>query len=107
MEKTQSVRNSENLLFSTTIKPFKAVSDDTISRWIKDLRGLAGIFTNVFKPNSTCSASTNYERQLVPIETIIKAGDYLSKLEIFIKNFDQSCITQKQPFAYVLQNRCF
>ena len=41
------------------MKPHKAVSKDTTSRWIKVTLGLAGIGGNVFKPHSTRAAVTS------------------------------------------------
>lgn len=46
----------------TYSKPYKPASFDTISRWIKNELGIAGINTNVYKPQSCRSASTSRTR---------------------------------------------
>ena len=40
-------------------KPYKTVSDDLISWWIKNTISSAGIDIDVFKAHSTCSASSS------------------------------------------------
>ena len=56
-------------------KPRKAESCDTISRWIRDKLGMAGINTNVYKPHSCRSASTSKARDNgVSITDIFKWG---------------------------------
>ena len=54
-------------------KPHKPASYDTISRWIKDELGMAGINGNVYKPHSCWSATTNKARNNgVSITDILK-----------------------------------
>lgn len=48
-----------NALFRALISPHKAVSRDTISRWIKTSLDEAGIDTSVFKAHSTRGAATS------------------------------------------------
>ena len=54
-------------------KPHKPASSDTISRWIKNGLGMAGINTNVYKLRSCRSASTSKARDNgVSISGILK-----------------------------------
>ena len=78
LEKTGRLRDGESLLFLTTVNSFKAASNNIILRWIKNLLGLAGINTNVFKPHWTHSASISYTEQKVPMENILKAEGWRS-----------------------------
>ena len=46
-------------LFLSIQKPFKAVSCDTISRWLKSVLDMAGIDATIFTAHSTRTASTS------------------------------------------------
>lgn len=59
IKRTAILRNGENKLFISFIKPFRAVSKATISRWIKSTLQAAGINVKVFKAHSTRSAATS------------------------------------------------
>jgi len=58
LTRTQSLRGSESQLFISYIRPFRRVSRETISRWVKLVLTDAGIDTSRFKPYSTRAAST-------------------------------------------------
>ena len=62
-EKTKSLRGVENKLFISYVKPHKAVSKDTISRWIRTVMMNAGLDVTTFKPHSTRSAATSKATQ--------------------------------------------
>ena len=58
-------------------KPHKPASSDTISRWIKDELGIAGINTEVYKPHRRRYASTSKARDFYThrlIHNIYKCG---------------------------------
>ncbi|CAH3179628.1 unnamed protein product, partial [Porites lobata] len=59
MKKTETLRNRENKLFTSFIKPNKAVSRDTISRWTKQVL-----------TNSAASATKAYQKE-IPLDTIL------------------------------------
>lgn len=65
-----------NQLFLSFIKPYKPVSKDTVSRWIKLVLKLAGINVSQYKSHSLRHASTSKAMSLcVPINEILaKAG---------------------------------
>lgn len=64
-------------LFVSFARPHKAVSKDTIARWIRTVMGLAGIDTAKFKAHSTRSASTSAAlRHKVPIDTVLKTAGW-------------------------------
>ena len=53
-------------------KPYKEVSHDTISRWIRIVMQLSGLDLTVFKAHSTRAPSTSAaKRAQVPIQDII------------------------------------
>ena len=59
IERTKSLRGETSQLFIGTVKPHKAVTSQTISRWIRDVLDLVGVDTSVFKGHSTRSASSS------------------------------------------------
>ena len=76
---TKSVRKDDNLLISY-VKPYRAVTCDTIRRWILGVMTSAGVNTSIFKAHSTRSASASAaSRNKVPIAAIMRAGMWRSE----------------------------
>ena len=59
LKRTLEIRGVVKKVFLTTVKPHKAVSRDTVSRWVRTVLKRAGIDTRVFGPGSTRAASTS------------------------------------------------
>ena len=57
LKRTKILRGNQDQLLISFIKPHKAVSRDTISRWLKLVLEQAGIDVDVFKGHSTRAAS--------------------------------------------------
>ena len=57
--RTSALRGDAPQLFVSYFKPFKPVSRDTISRWVKTVLQKSGIDVNFFKPHSTRAAATS------------------------------------------------
>ena len=77
IKRTESLRGSESQLFISYCKPYKKVSSDSISRWIKTAMCQAGIDTSVFKAHSVRSASTSKAKNVdLPIEAILKTAGW-------------------------------
>ena len=61
-------------------KPFKAVSKDSIARWVKQVLMKAGINITTFGAHSTRSASTSAAKASGdPVNTIMKAAGWSSE----------------------------
>ena len=75
---TKSLRSSITCLFSTTSKPYKPVSKDTLARWIKSVLHDTVIDMTIFSPHSTRLASTSKAAIKVPIETVLKTEGWCS-----------------------------
>ena len=59
------------------VKPFEAVSRDTISRWIKAVLIQSGIDVKVCKPHGTRAASTSKANSCqVPLDIILQAASW-------------------------------
>ena len=85
LHKTENLRNGEKQLFISFAKPYKAISKDSLSRWIKHSLQEAGIDTGKYKAHSTRAASTSAAAQRgVPTDTILKAAGW-SRMSTFSK----------------------
>ena len=72
MKETETIRNGENKLFISFIKPNKAVSRYTISRWTKQVLTNSGIDTKMFTSHSTRAASaTKAHQKEIPLDAIL------------------------------------
>lgn len=77
LERNKPLRGDITSLFVTYVKPYKAASKDTISRWIKTTLKLAGIDMTRFKPHSIRSSSTSAAAiAKVPVDTILRTAGW-------------------------------
>lgn len=75
--RTKSLRGEETQLLISFVKPHKAVSKDTIGRWVKCVLANAGIDTNQFGAHSTRSAATSAaKRSGLDMTTIMRAAGW-------------------------------
>ena len=102
---TQDKRSTEKQLLISFQKPHKAVSVDTISRWIKTVLQQAGIDTKVFGAHSTRSASTSAAKaNSVSLETIMKSAGW-SQESTFTKYYQMPIVSQHN-FGQELLEKC-
>ena len=77
LEKTKSVRGNETQLLLSYRKPYKRVSRDTVSRWLKWVMNNAGIDTGKFSSHSTRAASVSAANRVgIPMDTILSAAGW-------------------------------
>ena len=78
VSRTKPLRpQSQQKLFITTIKPFRGISRDTLSRWIKLMLRRAGINMAIFNTHSVRAASTSAAYAAnVPLQTILKTAGW-------------------------------
>ena len=92
INKTKALRNNETKLFISYVRPHKAVSRDTVSRWTKDTLRLCGIDTKVFTAHSTRSASVSKANEKdVPVHEIMAKAGWKSP-ETFRKYYNKPVI---------------
>ena len=78
MNRTRELRKDSNLWISHR-KPHEAVGRSSISRWIKDCLGLAGIDISTFSAHSTRMASTSKANNAgVGLQAILKTAGWSS-----------------------------
>ncbi|VEN47073.1 unnamed protein product [Callosobruchus maculatus] len=77
IEATKEIRNNEDFLFLTYMKPHKRATKQSLSRWVKQTLTWAGIDTSVFKPHSTRHSSTSAVRRGgLSVEAICKTATF-------------------------------
>jgi site-specific recombinase XerD len=59
IKRTTVLRGEQSKLFVSFVKPHKAVTKDTIARWVKSILQQSGIDTDKFTCHSTRAASTS------------------------------------------------
>ncbi|CAG2190131.1 unnamed protein product [Mytilus edulis] len=75
LKRTSKLRGQEKSLFISCVKPFKTVTKSTISRWIKQLLGKAGIDIKVYGTHSCRSASSSSAAAHgIPLNNILKTA---------------------------------
>ena len=91
---TEQWRVKDGLLLISYVKPHKAVSRDTVKRWIKVIMDNAGIDTSKFRAYSTRSASTSKAVAVsTPIECILKTAGW-SRQSTFAKFYHKNIVTE-------------
>ena len=101
LNRTSSLRGGAQQLFISHYKPFKPVSRDTISRWVKAVMQKSGIDVNLFKPHSTRAAATSKALlKSVPLEHILSVAGWSSS-DTFAKFYSKPVINT-DSFSNVL-----
>lgn len=106
LDRTINLRHSdcENLFISLK-KPYKAVSSQTLSKWVSKVLQLAGVNTNIFTAYSTRHASTsNAKRFGIPLDTIRKAAGWTKESQTFARFYDKP-VLETQQFANSLYRK--
>lgn len=85
LEVTSPYRKGEDRLILANKIPFKPVSSQTISKWIKSILGEAGIDTQVFSGHSTRHAATSSAfNRGVDLETIKNTAGWSNRSKVFL-----------------------
>ena len=104
-KRTELLRSGSQLLINHQ-KPHKAVSKDTISRWIKLTLQKAGINTTIFKPHSTHSASTSAAAaSSLDITKILKTANW-TRASTFQKFYRKDIVKSTASFGNTVLKTC-
>ena len=101
LKRTKPLRGSETKLFISFVKPYKHISRETISTWIRSVMETAGVDTHVFKPHSTRAAATSKAKAAcVSVHDILQTAGWSSSrcLIYFIIN-QWSRLILHQPYS--------
>lgn len=98
LENTKDLRPSScDFLFISLSKPYRAVSSQTISRWIR--RGLedCGIDTSLFSAHSTRHASTSQAASRgVPLDFIRRAAGWTGESRVFANFYNRPLVNPEE-----------
>ncbi|XP_039764889.1 uncharacterized protein LOC120637233 [Pararge aegeria] len=96
LSKTAALR-SQDYLFISFKKPFKIVSTQTLSRWIKTTLRDAGIDVSIFSAHSTRHASTSKAYSSgISIELIRKTAGWSQNSNTFWKYYNKGTISNQE-----------
>ncbi|KYN50034.1 hypothetical protein ALC62_00061, partial [Cyphomyrmex costatus] len=103
---TKELRSNNNeRLFIATMKPFGAVSSQTIGHWIKSLLGKAGIDTNLFTAYSTRHAAVSAaHKRGVDITSIRRSAGWGPDSLTFFKFYNRPIQSPNDQFARAILN---
>lgn len=103
ISRTEPLRGSESQLFVSYTKPHKAVSRDTIGRWVKTVLSSAGIDTKRFKPPSTRAAAVSAASNAsVSLDEIRSTAGWSSE-STFAKFYNKPVVRESQFASSVLE----
>ena len=97
---TSLYRKGDDRLILSIKSPYKPISSQTISKWIKSILTNAGIDTTVFSSHSTRHvASSAAFNKSVDLETIKKTAGWSSKSKVFLSHYNRQIVNNKKDFA--------
>ena len=100
---TEQWRVKDGSLLISYVKPHKAVSRDTVKRWIRTIMDSAGIDTSKFRAYSTRSASTSKATAVsTPMECILKTAGW-SRQSTFAKFYHKNIVTEQSFSENILK----
>jgi len=95
LKRTKELRqHNENKLLISYQKPHKAVSKDTVSRWIKTVMLKAGIDTNIYGAHSVRAATVSKAKSFnVPVSEIMKKAGWTNS-RTFAQFYDKPIVQE-------------
>ena len=104
IERTREHRNNEDRLMISYVKPHKAVTRDSIRRWIRVTMENAGINTEIYGAYSTRAASASKAASLnIPICNIMKTAGW-ARETTFTKYYLKNVTTPESYSDNLLNN---
>lgn len=94
---TNPLRGSEVHLFISLKKPHKAVTSQTLSRWIKNILYSCGIDTSVFTAHSTRHAATSKAHKMgISLDLIRKTAGWSGSSNTFWRFYNRHIVIEQQ-----------
>lgn len=91
LEKTDALRNNNEYLFISFRPPHKAVSSQTLSRWVKETMNDSGIDVNIFTAHSTRHAATSAAHRLgINLDQIRKTAGWSGSSNTFYRFYNRT-----------------
>ncbi|XP_041983252.1 uncharacterized protein LOC121736230 [Aricia agestis] len=93
IDRSKDIIRPENYLFVSFRKPYKNVSPQTLSRWIKITLQDSGIDVSIFKSHSTRHAATSMAKKMgINIDNIRQAAGWSGNSSTFARFYDRPII---------------
>ena len=106
LDRTADLRQDHQNLLVSYHKPHKAISKDTVARWLKQELKLAGIDTSTFRVHSIRAASTSAAKaHNVSNTTIMESAGWYSE-GTFRKFYNKAITSTKENFGQKLWMHC-
>lgn len=105
IENTSHLRSHDHdQLFISFRKPYRMITSQTLSHWIKDILNKSGIDTTIFSAHSTRHAATSAANRLgINIEMIRKTAGWSQSSSVFAKFYNKELmIEESTQFARVI-----
>lgn len=99
LEVTKPLRNNTEQLFIATCPPFKPVSPQTLSRWVKEVLAASGVDACFTAHSARHAATSAAFRGGATIETIRNAAGWTPSSETFAKFYHRDIVPRSTPFA--------
>lgn len=91
IESTRLIRNGEEYLILSIVKPFKRVGTQTISRWLKDVLNISGIDVSKYSAHSYRHASVSKAADKgCSVDIIFKYAGWTEKSKVFGRFYHRS-----------------
>lgn len=105
IEVTKEIRNKEDRLFIATKKPHKAVTAQSISRWIKSVLSKSGIDTSIFSSHSTRHAATSAAlKQGISLDVIRRTAGWTESSRVFGAFYNRPIVSENEKFSSAILN---
>lgn len=99
LEKTEKIRGTEETLFITTRKPFKAATTATLSRWIRSSLAECGVGPE-YGAHSTRHASTSAAlKKGISLDLIRRAAGWTDESQVFFKYYNRPVESSSANYA--------
>ncbi|KYQ49813.1 putative tyrosine recombinase xerC-like protein, partial [Trachymyrmex zeteki] len=103
LRRTKDLRGKNKPLFISFKKPFKKVSSQTLSRWLKDMLHKSSINTEIFSAHSTRHASTSAAKKKgVSMDVIRKSAGWTESSTTFARFYDRPIIQDLRLFGQAI-----
>lgn len=99
INRIQELHGSENQLFIALKKPYKGISSQTLSHWIKSTFQNNDINTNIFDAYST----RQWQKEEVNIDAIMRVASWSKKSDTFARFYDCNIVKRKATFARTIR----
>lgn len=99
LQVTKNLRKEEDRLFLAINKSHKAVTTQTISRWIKTVLSKSGVDTEVFTAHSTRHVATVAFKRGLDINSIRNTAGWSQGSQVFAKFYNRPMIEDRAILA--------